>query len=46
MKVVDKVTNVDSCSEINECLVSSVPFTKDECKCERCACVNTVGSYK
>lgn len=46
MKVVDKATNVDSCSEINECLVSSVPFTKEECKCERCACVNTVGSYK
>lgn len=46
MKVVDKATSVDSCAEINECLVSSVPFTKEDCKCERCACVNTVGSYK
>ena len=45
-KVVDKATGVDSCSEINECLVSSIPFTKEECKCERCACINTVGSYK
>lgn len=46
MKVIDKTTNVDSCSEINECLVSSIPFTKDDCKCERCACINTIGSYK
>ncbi|WIA30662.1 hypothetical protein OEZ86_000736 [Tetradesmus obliquus] len=45
MKVVDAATGVDTCSEINECLVSSVPWTKDACKCDRCACLNTVGSY-
>eukprot|EP00878_Enallax_costatus_P034447 GHUV01038194.1.p1 GENE.GHUV01038194.1~~GHUV01038194.1.p1 ORF type:complete len:492 (+),score=107.81 GHUV01038194.1:754-2229(+) len=45
MKVVDKATSVDTCAEINECLVSSIPWTKENCKCERCACINTVGSY-
>jgi hypothetical protein len=46
MKVVDKATGIESCAEINECLVSSIPLTKEACKCERCACINTVGSYK
>jgi len=45
MKVKEQATGQETCSEINECLMSSVPWTKKDCQCERCACINTIGGY-
>lgn len=45
MRVNDKVTGEESCAEVNECLASSVPWTREECKCARCVCTHTAGGF-
>jgi len=47
MRVVDKATNEESCAEVNECLMSAVPWNNDGCKCDRCVCNHLAGGgYK
>lgn len=41
-----QATGQESCSEVNECLLSSIPFTREDCKCPRCVCTNTPGGFK
>ncbi|GIM13209.1 hypothetical protein Vretimale_16388 [Volvox reticuliferus] len=36
----------EACKDINECAVSTAPYRNQDCRCDRCACINTVGSYK
>jgi hypothetical protein len=46
LRVTERGSGVESCTEVNECLVSALPMSREACSCERCACVNTIGSYK
>ena len=41
-----QVTGEDTCAEVNECLMSNIPFTREDCKCPRCVCTNTPGGFK
>jgi len=41
-----QVTGAETCAEVNECLVSSIPWTREDCKCPRCVCSNTMGGFK
>lgn len=34
------------CEDINECLATNIGQHDEKCACERCACINTPGSYK
>ncbi|GIL68409.1 hypothetical protein Vafri_21685 [Volvox africanus] len=36
----------EACQDINECAVSIAPYKNDDCRCDRCGCINTYGSYK
>jgi hypothetical protein len=46
IKTTDNSTGTESCEEINECLMTSGPWMNERCKCDRCVCENTIGSYK
>lgn len=41
-----QATGEESCAELNECLMSTFPFSRADCKCARCVCTNTPGGYK
>ncbi|MEW5305678.1 MAG: hypothetical protein WDW36_008204 [Sanguina aurantia] len=34
------------CSDVNECTETGITIAQDACSCERCACINTIGSYR
>ncbi|GLI71486.1 hypothetical protein VaNZ11_016698 [Volvox africanus] len=36
----------ETCKDINECAVSTTPYRESACRCDRCACINNIGSYK
>lgn len=44
--VTDQATGAQSCTDVNECLLSSLPWSEPDCNCDRCACVNSVGGYR
>ncbi|KAI8469825.1 MAG: hypothetical protein J3K34DRAFT_393772 [Monoraphidium minutum] len=45
MKVTDKATGQETCAELNECLMSNIPSTREDCRCTRCVCTNTPGGF-
>ncbi|EFJ42092.1 hypothetical protein VOLCADRAFT_119519 [Volvox carteri f. nagariensis] len=36
----------EMCDDINECAISYAPYRQAGCNCDRCACINSIGSYR
>lgn len=42
----DPGTGQQSCEDLNECQATSIMQSHANCSCDRCACINTIGSFK